>query len=147
MADTNNFVLQCNHKKYKALTLFIRKILYDLVKGCTYHQLQFVDGEMFLIPVTWVRSIGLPKFLGIQGRHMQKLLAVKGGRWFHGWLLSLWSYLENEEISVALFITVSQKAQMQILARFPFHSIVPSMLEWILDAFYCLSDLLSFRLT
>lgn len=65
------------------------KILCNLVKGCTYQELKFVDGAMSLIPVTWARWIRLPNLWGIQGHHMQQPLAVKGGRWFHVWLLSL----------------------------------------------------------
>lgn len=49
-------------KNQKALTLFIMKILCDLVKGCTYRELMFVDAEMSLIPVTWARWIRLPIF-------------------------------------------------------------------------------------
>lgn len=43
------------------------KILCDLVKGATYQELNFVDGEMPLVPVTWARWIILPNLLGIQG--------------------------------------------------------------------------------
>lgn len=79
------------------------KILRDLVKGYTYQELNFVDGEMPLVPFTWARWIILPNLLGIQGHRMQQAQAVKCGRWFHVWLLSLWSYLENEDISFAFF--------------------------------------------
>lgn len=53
------------------------KILCNLVKGYTYHELKFVDGEMSLIPVTWATWIRLVHLLGIQGHHMKEPLAVK----------------------------------------------------------------------
>lgn len=84
------------------------KILCNLVKGYTYHELKFVDGELSLIPVTWTRWMRLANLLGIQGHHMQELLAMKCGRWFHVWLLSFGSYLENGEISFA-FLSPSCK--------------------------------------
>lgn len=77
------------------------KILCNLVKRGTYHELKFVDGDVSLIPVTWARWVRLPNLLDVQGRWMQQLLAVKSGRWFLVSLLSLWSYLENEDISFA----------------------------------------------
>lgn len=55
------------------------KILCNLVKGYTYHELKFVDGEMPLIPVTWARRMRLANLLGIQGHHMQELLAMTCG--------------------------------------------------------------------
>lgn len=42
------------------------KILHSLVKGCTYRELKFVDGETSLIPVTWASWIRLPNLFGIQ---------------------------------------------------------------------------------
>lgn len=56
------------------------KILCNLVKEYTYHELIFVDGEMSLIPETWARWMRLANLLGIQGHHTQEPLAMKCGR-------------------------------------------------------------------
>ena len=96
------------------------KILGNLVKGCTYHEFKCVHGEMSLTPVTWASWIRLPNLLGIQGHHTQQPLAVKGGRWFHVWLLSLQSYLENEEISFAFLSTSCKKHRCNYWQDFPF---------------------------
>lgn len=65
-------------EKKKSITIFTMKILCNIVKECTYHELKFVDGGClwFLLHKP---SGSDSKLLDIQGHHMQQPLAVKGG--------------------------------------------------------------------